>query len=225
MLAIVRSMALKGLDGYIMSVQVDVSPGIPSFAIVGLPGTSVKESKERVVTAIKNCNIHLQSRKILVNLAPANTKKEGSMFDLPIAIGVLIATENVVNENIQKILKETIFIGELSLKGTIEKVNGVLPICIEAKKLGIKKVVLPKDNKREAEAVQGLELLPVEDLEEVIMFLKGELIPNENTKKLINIKPNYNVDFSEVKGQENVKRALEIAAAGGHNCILIRFAR
>ena len=222
MLAIVKSMALQGLDGYIISVQVDVSSGMPGFEIVGLPGTSIKEAKERVKIAIKNSKFKLKSRKIIVNLAPANTRKEGSMLDLPIAIGILIATGNIKNSNINKILKETIFVGELSLKGTVEKVKGILPICIEAKRLGIKRIVLPMANTKEAKIIQGIEILPIEDLQEAIMFLNGELLPIENEEQKVNIKPKYNIDFSEIKGQENVKRALEIAASGGHNCLLIR---
>ena len=224
MLAIVKSMALQGLDGYVISVQVDVSSGMPGFEIVGLPGTSIKEAKERVKIAIKNSKFKLKSRKIIVNLAPANTRKEGSMLDLPIAIGILIATGNIKNSNINKILKETIFVGELSLKGTVEKVNGILPICIEAKRLGIKRIILPKENTKEAKIIQGIEILPIEDLQEAIMFLNGELLPIENEEQKVNIKPKYNIDFSEIKGQENVKRALEIAASGGHNCLLIRSA-
>ena len=224
MLAIVKSMALQGLDGYVISVQVDVSSGMPGFEIVGLPGTSIKEAKERVKIAIKNSKFKLKSRKIIVNLAPANTRKEGSMLDLPIAIGILIATGNIKNSNINKILKETIFVGELSLKGTVEKVKGILPICIEAKRLGIKRIALPMGNTKEAKIIQGIEILPIEDLQEAIMFLNGELLPIENEEQKVNIKPKYNIDFSEIKGQENVKRALEIAASGGHNCLLIRSA-
>ena len=140
----VKSMALTGLDGYIVSIQVDVSAGLPGFDIVGLAGTSVKESKERVKTAIKNSNFKIKSTKIVVNLAPANTKKDGSMFDLPIAVGVLIAMKEVKNKELETILRQTAFIGELSLKGTVEKVNGVLPICIEAKKLRHQKNSLAK---------------------------------------------------------------------------------
>ena len=215
MLSMVKSMALTGLDGYVLSIQVDVSAGLPGFDIVGLVGTSVKESKERVKTAIKNSKFKLKSTKIVVNLAPANTKKDGSMFDLPIAIGILIAMGEVKNKELEKILKETAFIGELSLKGTVEKINGVLPICIEAKKLGIKKIVMPKENEKEARIVQGIEILPVRTLEEVISFLKGEITATKNVQEQKYIEPHYNVDFSEVKGQENVKRALEIAAARG----------
>ena len=172
MLSIVKSMGLHGLDGYLIEVQVDVSSGMPSWDVVGLPDVSVKEAKERVKTAIKNSEIEFPSRRILVNLAPANTKKEGSLFDLPIAVGILIATEVIENINISNY----IFIGELSLNGKLNKVKGILPMCIEASRLGIKNVILPEENAKEA---------------------------------------------AIVKGQENIKRALEISAAGGHNCLLI----
>ena len=141
MLSIIKSIALEGLQGYLVSTQVDVSSGLPNFEIVGLPDITVKESKERIKTAIKNSSLDFPSRKIVVNLSPANKRKEGSMFDLPIAIGVLIATENIVNPNLKKYLEDTIIIGELSLNGNIEKINGILPICIEAKKLGIKRII------------------------------------------------------------------------------------
>ena len=212
MLSIVKSMSLLGLDGFLIYVQVDVSAGIPGWDIVGLPDTSVKEAKERVRTAIKNSGYELQSRKIIVNLAPADTKKEGSAFDLPIAIGRLLCTEVIgqIPENIA-------FIGELSLDGKINKVNGVLPMCIEAKKLGIKQVVLPKENAQEAAVVEDLNVYGANTLGEVVDFLNGNLKiekSNVDIEKLFKKDNKSLFDFSEVKGQENIKRALEIAAAG-----------
>lgn len=212
MLSIIETMALHGLDGYLVEVQVDVSPGMPNWDVVGLPDASVKEAKERVRTAIRNSGFEFQSRKIVVNLAPANTKKEGSLFDLPIAVGILMNFGYIKRQFFNK----TIFVGELSLDGKINKAKGILPICIEAKKMGIRRIILPRENSKEAAIVNGLEVIGVSTLDELVQYLNGEIIIEKtrtNIDELWNKEQEYDVDFSEVKGQENVKRAIEVAAA------------
>ena len=220
MLSKIKSIALNGLEGHLIEIQTDISNGIPEFEIVGLPDVSVREAKKRIKAAIKNSNIEFLNKKILINLAPANIRKEGSCFDLAMAIGILIAMGNIYRIDLNK-LASTIFIGELSLDGKINRTNGILPMCIEAKELGIKTVILPKANANEASIISELDIIPVTDIEEVVQYLNKEKEIPRHIKKENIFNEKYNIDFSEVRGQENVKRALEITAAGGHNCLMI----
>lgn len=213
-------MSLQGLDGVLINVEVDISAGMPTWEVVGLPDASIRESKERVRTAIKNCGYEVLSRKYIINLSPANLKKEGSMLDLAIAVGILRSMDVITESN----LENTIIVGEISLNGRINKINGILPICIESLKYGVKRVIVPKENAKEAAIVSELEVIGVSNLKEVIQYLNEEIVIKGEKVDLEEILKNNNsqkLDFSEVKGQETIKRALEIAAAGGHNCIMI----
>ncbi len=219
MLSKVKSFALIGLDGVLLDVEVDVNNGLPSFEIVGLPDTAVKESKERVRSALKNSGRKIPTKKITVNLAPADVKKEGSYLDLAIAVGMLIASEQLVIEN-----PKAIFLGELSLDGSVRGVNGVLPTIISALKLGVDTFIIPKVNEREASYVNGATVYAVNNLKEVIEHLSGlnPISPVEHVEYVA--RPNENIydsDLSFVKGQKVAKRALEVAVSGGHNLLFV----
>ena len=220
MISKILSSAVFGVDAYLVEVEVDIAFGFPQFSTVGLPEGAVKESKERVKAAVKNCGYDFPQKRITVNLAPADIKKEGSAFDLPIAIGILAATGVADTEK----LGNYIILGELSLDGRVKAVRGVLPIAICARDSGLKGMIIPKENAEEAAVVNGVEVLAIESLPEVVEFLSGirEIIPTSIDVNLVfNQSREYPIDFQEVKGQEHVKRSLEIAAAGGHNALMI----
>ncbi|MBC7743995.1 MAG: YifB family Mg chelatase-like AAA ATPase [Flavobacterium sp.] len=212
--------AVYGIEAITITIEVNISSGLKYF-IVGLPDNAVKESMLRVEAAVNTSRYHMPRQRIVVNLAPADIRKEGSAFDLAIAIGILAASKQVNEEKLEKYL----IMGELSLDGGLQPIKGALPIAIQGRKEGFKGLLLPKANAREAAIVSDFDVFGVESLADVIQFFnnKSDLVPTvvDTRQEFLNNISSYENDFSDVKGQESIKRALEIAAAGGHNCILI----
>ena len=219
MLAKVNSAAVVGLDGQLVEVEVDVTSGLPSMTIVGLPDTAVQESRERVRSAIRNAGCAFPGRRITVNLAPADLKKAGPAYDLPIAVGVLISSEQITVD-----ASGALFLGELSLDGSLRHTHGVLSMASLAKEKGLSPAFVPAADAKEAALIPGIRVIPVESLMQLVAHLRGDISISDYLPKGDSWQPSETVstgiDMSHIKGQEHAKRAMEVAAAGGHNLVM-----
>ena len=220
MLAKVCSAAVQGIEAYPVEVEVNVAWGETNVAIVGLPDVAVKESRDRVSTALTNSGFKFPMGRTTINLAPADVKKEGPGFDLPIGVGIVAAAEQMEST----LLDRYVMVGELELTGAVRSVKGVLPMALRAKQEGRTGILVPKENAPEAVVVAGLDVIPIQNLREAVGFLEGEVAITPlkvDLAKLFDYTGDDLVDMADVRGQESVKRALEIGAAGGHNMLLL----
>ena len=219
MLAKVMSCATVGLEGVIIEVEVDISPSLPSFAIVGLPDAAVQEARERVRAAIRNSDFTFPMKRIVVNLAPADLKKAGPAYDLPIAVGILLGSEQASAD-----VSQTVLLGELSLDGSLRHTTGVLPMVAATHEKGFSDIIVPTADAREASLVDGARIMPFDTLSQLVSYFQGEIAAPEYRADKVDeyVVPVWaTTDLAHVKGQEHVKRALEIGDGGGHNVVLL----